>query len=93
MKHQCSHLSLDAITKMIEDHDVFKKGKRGPIQMPVKYQLMVFSNFIGHESTTDKAQQNTFLIGRGTTQLYQKHVIIALVSLKNQFIKWPDENE
>jgi len=47
---------------MIEDHDVFKKGKQGPIQMPVKYQLMVFLNFIGYESTTDE-------------ELNQKHVI------------------
>ncbi len=61
--------------------------------MPVKYQLMVFLNFIGHESTTDEAQRNTFFIGRGTTQLYQKRVIIALVSLRNQFIKWPDKND
>ncbi len=27
MKYRCSHLSLNAITKMIEDHNIFKKGK------------------------------------------------------------------
>ncbi len=52
-KFCCSFESVNAITNMINDHDIFKKEKLGPNQTPVKYQLMVLLNFIGHESKTD----------------------------------------
>ena len=42
---------LDSITDLIAGYSGFKRGKRGPKQMPVKYQLMVCLHFIGHEST------------------------------------------
>ncbi len=55
-KYCCSCESLNAITNMIEDHDIFKKVKHRPNQTPVKYQLMVLLNIIGHESQTDEQQ-------------------------------------
>ncbi len=78
---------------MIKDHNIFKKGRQGPQQTPVEFQLMVLLNFIGHESQTDAQQQNTSFIGHRTARLFRKCVVIALVLLQDQHIKWPDENE
>ncbi len=78
MKYHCSHSTLLAITKMIKDHKIFKIGP---------------SNSIGHKSHTDEQQQNTFSIGCGTARLFRKHDVIVLISLQDQHIKLPDENE
>ncbi|KAL7461577.1 hypothetical protein ACHAXS_001997, partial [Conticribra weissflogii] len=78
-KYHCSCRSLYAITEMIKYHNIFKKGRQGPQQTPVEFQLMVLLSFIGHESQTDEQRQNTFFIGCRTARLFRKHVGIVQV--------------
>jgi hypothetical protein len=39
MKDRVSCLVLDKIVAKLENNDVFKRGTRGPVQIPVKHQV------------------------------------------------------
>lgn len=84
---------LDIISKRLEDCDVFQRGTRGPKQMPVKHQLMVLLQFFGKEGETNSSQRSTFKISEGTCEKARERVVDALVSLRDEYIKWPDEAE
>jgi hypothetical protein len=92
-KYRCSRESLDKITDKIKGHDVFKPGKRGPKQMPVKYQLMTLLHFLGNEAESNSKQRDTFKISSGSTEEYRNRVVTALNSLRNEYITWPDADE
>ena len=85
--------TLDEVTKRIEDHPIFKRGKRGPAQRPVKHQLMTLLHFLGREGESNISQRNTVKIGAGTYKKYQDKVAKALVDLGPEYIQWPDEEE
>ncbi|KAL9183012.1 hypothetical protein ACHAXT_004799 [Thalassiosira profunda] len=92
-KYRMSRDTLDIITEMIEGHDVFKRGKAGPSQLPVKHQLMVFLEFVGGEGKSNDTQRSTFQISGGVCEKSRKRVVKALVSMRDQYIVWPDEQE
>ena len=92
-KYRMSRDMLDKVTDIIKDHDVFKRGKRGPKQMEVKHQLMVWLNFIGKEGESNSSQRNTFKISEGVCEKCRERVVKALSSLRDEYIKWPDEEE
>lgn len=92
-KYRCSREALDKITAKIEGNDVFKKGTRGPNQLPVKHQLMCLLHFLGQEGESNAGQRNQFKVSYGATELYRKRVVQALGDLRKQYIKWPDESE
>lgn len=92
-KYRCSRDALDRITEEIKTHDVFKKGKRGRRQMSVKHQLMTLLHFFGCEAESNSTQRNQFKIGKGTSQKHRERCVIALNSLRDKYITWPDENE
>ena len=52
-KYRMSREHLDIITERIKGNDIFKKGSRGPSQLPVKHQLMIFLHFVGHEGQSN----------------------------------------
>ena len=79
MKYRMSREMLDSVTDIIKDSKVFKKGKRGPSQYPVKHQLMVFLHFLGQEGQNDQSQRNVFHISRGSCRLCRDRAVKALV--------------
>ena len=92
-KYRMTREALDEITKKIQDSDQFKKGKRGPRQREVKHQLMVLLDFLGQESQSNRTQRSTFKIGSGSAEKCRDRVVKALVSMRDQYIKWPDTEE
>ncbi|EJK67066.1 hypothetical protein THAOC_11944 [Thalassiosira oceanica] len=69
-KYRMDRETLDAVTEMIEDHPVFKRGRRGRRQRPVKHQLMTLLHFLGKEGETNLSQRNTLKIGAGSAEKY-----------------------
>ncbi len=55
-KYQVTHEQLDRLTGIIAEDPIFKKPKRGFSHMLVKYQLMIWLHFVGHEGQTDSTQ-------------------------------------
>jgi len=52
-KNHMTREALDEITKQIQGSNQFKKGKRGPCQREVKYQLMVLLDLLGQENQSN----------------------------------------
>ena len=92
-KYRMSRDMLDPVTKEIEGHDIFKKGKRGARQRPVKHQLMILLQFLGKEGESNNSQRQVFKIGSGACQKCRERVVEALCSLREIFIRWPDDEE
>ena len=42
IKYRTCREGLDLLTTLLQDSPVFTKGARGPKQMPVKYQIMIW---------------------------------------------------
>jgi hypothetical protein len=80
-KYRWSRDALDRIAGEIETHDVFKKGKRGRRQMPVKHQLMTLLHFFGCEGESNSTQRNQFKISSGRCQKHRDRCVVALNSL------------
>ena len=86
--------SFKIIVNLIKDNQVFHKvGKKK--QRPVEHQLLVFLFRIGKRGSagSHKYVAQHFGIGVGTVKSYVDQVVKALVSLKDDFVYWPDENE
>ena len=49
IKYRMSREMLDFVCKDIKDCEVFEKRPRGPVQCPVKYQLMILLHVLGQE--------------------------------------------
>ena len=92
-KYRTSREHLDIITERIKGDDIFKKGSRGPSQIPVKHQLMIFLHFVGHEGMSNHTQRDTFRIGAGSFEICRSRVVKALCARRDEYIRWPDEGE
>jgi len=92
-KYRMSRRLLDEVTKRIQDNDVFTEQNKGPNQREVKHQLMVLLQFLGKEGECNASQRNTFKISAGSCQKYRERAVEALVSIRDDYIKWPDEKE
>jgi hypothetical protein len=79
------HWIVDRIAGEIETHDVFKKGKRGRRQMPVKHQLMTLLHFFGCEGESNSTQRNQFKISSGRCQKHRDRCVLALNSLRSKY--------
>ena len=94
-KYRMSRESFNELVGLIKDHEVFKRGRRGPKQAPPEYQLMVFLKYIGTEGSgsSNADLRNIFRIGRGTNDLYKKRDVKAIRSLRDRYYKWPTSEE
>ncbi len=94
-KYRVTRDGFLAILNRIRNHDVFKRGRRGPAQATVACQLMVFLHYIGSEgSAASNAElRSVFHIGEGTAEVYRKRVVVAICALRIDLIKWPDVEE
>ena len=93
-KYRVTRENLDKIYEKIKDHEVFK-NKRGPKQMHPKHQLMVLLNYLGTEGSgaNNYRQKSYFRIGRGSTNNARKRARKAILSLSDDYVKWPNEEE
>ena len=82
-KYRMDRDTLDAVTNIIKGDPVFKRGRRGPKQMPVKHQLMIFMHFIGQEGENNSNQCSVFVNARDC-------VAMVLTNLKEEYIHWPN---
>lgn len=79
-------MSFTALLNAIQYHEVFQNQSHCP-QKPVALQLMVtLYHFYGQARARTALQ---FDIGEGTVHLYVYRVIEAILSLQDQYIKWP----
>ena len=80
--------SFFKLVDLLQNNDIFNKEQR-----PVEAQLLCFLYFYGTTDTNATKIGRMFGFGKGTVLLYKKRVEIAITSLKNSVISWPDENE
>ena len=92
-KYKCSRPGLDEIVQKIELHDVFKRGTQGPAQMLVKQQPMLLLDFLGKEGESNASQRNQFRISYGASEKCRGRVVQSLIDIRDEYIKWPTENE
>ena len=92
-KYRCSHPVLDKIVQKIETNDVFKRATRGPAQMSVKHQLMLLLHFLGKEGESNASQRNQFKVSYGASDKCRDRVVQSLIDIRDEYIKWPTENE
>ena len=93
-QYRVSRENLDKIYEKIKDHQVFK-NKRGPRQMHPKHQLMVLLNYLGTEGSgaNNNRQKLYFRIGYGSAHNMRKRALKAILSLGDDYVKWPDAEE
>jgi hypothetical protein len=84
-KYRMSRDTLEAVTNLIKGDQIFQRGQRGPPQLLVKHQLMIFMHFIGREGETNGNQRSVFHISQGRCQKARDRVILALTKLRD----WP----
>ena len=85
-KYRVSRPTLDKITAAIENNSIFK-GERGPVQLPVKYQMMILLHFWGKEGESNASQRDHFKISDGSTERkYSVGLIteVAILRVKSQ---------
>ena len=88
-KYRMSRPSFFRILDLIKDHKLFQpKTKRGRKQAPVAHQLMVFLKFLGTEGagSSNANQRHMFAIGYGTSGVYRKRVLKAILSLRESYL-------
>jgi DDE superfamily endonuclease len=92
-KFRVTREAFAIILEKIKDHPVFESKTKA--MAPPEYQLMVFLKYIGTEGagSSNANQRQTFGVGYGTSSLYRKRVTKALLSLREEYITWPDSNE
>ena len=98
-KYRCTRESFGRLLGLIKNHEVFNcastSKKKGRKQAPVAHQLMVFLKFLGTEGSggSNSNQRHVFSIGYGTAAVYRKRVTKAVLSLREPYVFWPDEEE
>jgi hypothetical protein len=72
---------------------VFKAGNWGKEQMPVKYQIMIWLHFFGHEGMTRPMQGETLHTCTGLCKLACDRVTKEFNYIRDEWIYWPDVEE
>ena len=94
-KYRMRRASFQKMVGKIEGHNVFRRGRRGPAQEPPSHQLMVLLQRLGIEGSgaSNPSLRNMNHIGRGTNEVYFRRAREALLSLSDEYIRWPDASE
>lgn len=90
--YRCSRNALDWIEEQIRGHDVFKVT-RGRKQEPVIHQLMILLQFLGQESSSNRSQRGQYWKSYGFCEKARARCVEAILSLRDEYIVWPNENE
>jgi hypothetical protein len=94
-KYRMTKQSFVYVLNLIQDDPIFQKGRRGPPQRPVSYQLMTTLKALGSEGSgfSNPNLRHVFHTGRGTNSVYIRRVVVALRNKRAQFLKWPDQDD
>lgn len=99
---RCTRDQFNHLHSLIKTHHIFPQPlqpdepkPRGRVARPSHCQLLVFLFRVGRIGTgaSDIAISSFFSIGKGTVQHYVENCIEAIVDLKEEFLKWPDQHE
>ena len=93
-KYRMGRDSFWMLVDLIKAHPVFESNNRKK-QAPVPHQVMVFLYYLGCSGSgaSNPKMRNSFCLGRGTATLYRNRVAIAIRSLRDKAINWPNEEE
>jgi hypothetical protein len=85
--------SFRKLLDIIKDHPVFQTDGVKQ-QAPVAHQLLLFLFYLGKSGSgaNNPTLCNMFQIGRGTLNSYKRQCNIALRSLRESVICWPDDD-
>ena len=91
-------MSRSAFTKLVDSikiHPVFYNPLNTKKQASVEFQLGVFLYYLGRSGSgsSNPVLRNQFGISRGAAHLYKCRCVIAIRTLKNKYVRWPDINE
>ncbi|KAG7343879.1 DDE superfamily endonuclease [Nitzschia inconspicua] len=97
-KYRMSRKSFAKVLERIQHHSVFQKRRtHGRKHPPVFLQLLAFLEYIGTEGgsvASDTKQRNTVSLGHDDTfEKDRKRVMGAILSLRDQYLQWPDGEE
>ena len=92
-KYRTSRAGLDHLTELLKDAPVFKEGKRGRKMMPIKYQIMIWLHFFGHEGMTNRGQRDALHTCTGLCKKARERVITTFNHIRDDWIYWPDKDE
>ena len=93
LKYQTTHEGLEKLVDLLKDAPSFARRARGPEQMPVKYQVMIWLHFFGHEGMTVDQQRTDLHTCIGLCDQSHKRVTVAFNHICHNWIHWPDEEE
>lgn len=84
------------VVAAIKDHPVFKTNRGRNKQAPPAHQLLVLLKYLGmsgNGSSNISIADHFGGIGHGTVRLYKRRAIKAVLSLAEEVITWPNEEE
>ena len=94
-KHRMRRESFWSLHGMTKNHPIFHSNNGKKKQAPPEHQLLVFLHCLGTSGSgaSNPRLRNAFGIGRGTAQLYRDRACVAVRSLHNLAMMWPDHEE
>jgi len=87
--------NFEELLLLIRNHTVFSVGATGRPQKPIVLQLMIFLYYLGMSGDGAKFEivGQKFHVSKGTVRSSFNRVLMAVLSLKDDFIKWPTAEE
>ena len=87
--------SFHAIHNLIKGHNVFVPKLFGPQQIDSRLQLLIFLRYLGMNGNGNSNQRMRlfFPCSAGSIQVAKDRVLLAILSLRDIAIKWPDCEE
>jgi hypothetical protein len=94
-KYRMHRVSFWKLVSLIKDHRVFHPTNAKKPQAPPEHQLLVLLYYLGTcgSAGNNPRLRNAFGLGRGTIELYRNRCVLAIMSMRNDVIKWPDVTE
>ncbi len=99
---RCTRSQFNKLHKLICNHDIFRvrEGEEeelvhGKVARPSQMQLLVFLFRVGKTGTgaNSISVSSFFSIGKGTVDRYVNNCVTAINSFRDEYIKWPSEEE
>ena len=79
--------------ELLKETPPFVRGAHGPEQLPVRYQIMIWLHFFGHEGMTVDQQRTDLHTCTGLCDQSREIVTAAFNHICHDWIHWPDEEE
>jgi len=96
LEFRLSRTSFHLLVDLIKDNEVFKSGSRGTKPAPVEFQLLVLLRYLGlrGNGSSNRRMKNFFRAGgSGSMENWRNNAMEAILCLREQVIRWPNELE